>query len=91
MGGLIVIVLLSLVGIIFPVELLPYPTEVLVGILVVAAIALVVSIGMWRGRVADRRKADEEAAEKLLRTGLNTLGHQDDAAEKLAQKYEEKD
>jgi len=47
MLGLIGIVMLSLVGLIFPGDILPYPNEILIGILIISAIALVVAIFMW--------------------------------------------
>ena len=87
MMGLIGIVLLSLVGLIFPVDILPYPNEILIGILVISAIALIVTIGMWRGRVKDRQKEEDDKADKLLRDGFETLGDKDDEASKLAEKY----
>jgi len=41
---LIAIVILSLVGLIFPVDILPYPNEILLGILAIAAVALVITV-----------------------------------------------
>ena len=87
MAGLIGIVLLSLVGLIFPVDILPYPNEILIGILVIATIALIVAICMWRGRVKDRQKEEDDKADKLLRDGFETLGDKDDEASRLAEKY----
>jgi len=87
MGGLILIVLASLVGLIFPVDILPYPSEMLVGILVISSIALIVTIFMWRSRVKDRKKAEDDKADALLRRGFKTLGDKDDKAFKLADKY----
>ena len=88
-GGLIVIVLLSLVGVIFPLEILPYPSELLFGVLVIALIALSIALLMWRRRVKDAKEEQDNQADNLLRTGLNTVGDQDDEASKLAEKYEE--
>jgi len=87
MLGLIAIVLLSLVGLIFPGDILPYPNEILIGILVVAAIALVVTFFMWRGRVKDKQKEADDKADELLRKGFETFGDVDDEAAKLAEKY----
>ena len=87
MMGLIGIVLLSLVGLIFPADILPYPNEILIGILVISAIALIVSICMWRGRVKDKQKEEDDKADKLLRDGFETLGDKDDEASRLAEKY----
>ena len=87
MLGLIGIVILSLVGLIFPVDILPYPNEILIGILVIAAIALIISVCMWRSRVKDRQKEKDDKADNLLRKGFETLGQQDDEAAKLAEKY----
>jgi len=87
MVGLIVIVLASLAGIIFPGDILPYPTEILAGILVVAAIALVVSFFMWRERVKDRKKAEDDKADELLRKGFDTLSDKYDEATRLAEQY----
>jgi len=87
MLGLIGIVLLSLVGLIFPGDILPYPNEILIGILVIATIALVIAIFMWRGRVKDRQKEEDDKADKLLRDGFETLGDKDDEASRLAEKY----
>lgn len=89
MLGLIGIVILSLVGLIFPTDILPYPNEILIGILVVAAIALIIAIGMWRSRVKDRKKEADDKADNLLRQRFETLGEQDDEAAKLAEKYKE--
>jgi len=89
-GGLILIVLASLVGLIFPVDILPYPSEILIGILVIASISLVVAILMWRSRIKDRQKAEDDKADALLRKGFKTLGDKDDEASKLAEKYETK-
>ena len=85
--GLIVIVILALVGLIFPGDILPYPSEVLIGILVIAAIALIITICMWRSRVKDRKKEEDDKADELIRKGFETLGDKDDEAAKLAQKY----
>jgi len=87
--GLIGIVILSLVGLIFPVDILPYPNEILIGILVAAVIALIIAIFMWRSKVKDRKKEEDDKAENILRQPLETLGHKDDEALKLAEKYEE--
>ena len=90
MLGLIGIVILSLVGLIFPVDILPYPNEILIGILVIAAIALVITFFMWRSKVKDRQKAEDDKADNLLRQRFETLGHKDDEASKLAEKYKDK-
>ena len=87
MLGLIGVVILSLVGLIFPSDILPYPNEILIGILVVAAIALIIAICMWRSRVKDRQKEEDDKADNLLRKGFETLGDKDDEASKLAEKY----
>jgi len=89
--GLIVIVILSLVGLIFPGDILPYPTEILVGVLVIGLIALIVAIVMWRSRVKDRQKEADDNADNFLRQHHETLGNQDDEAFKLAEKYKEED
>ena len=89
MLGLIGIVILSLVGLIFPGDILPYPSEILIGILVIATIALIVAIAMWRRRVKDRQKEEDDKADNLLRQRLETLSEQDDEAVKLAEKYKE--
>jgi len=89
MLGLIAIVLLSLVGIIFPVDILPYPTEILVGVLAISAIALVVAFFMWRSRVRDRQKEKDDKADSLLHKGFETLGGMDDEANKLVEKYKD--
>jgi len=85
--GLVVIMILSLVGLIFPGDILPYPNEILIGILVIAAIALVVTVFIWRGKVKDRKKEEEDKADELLRKGFDTLGDKDDEAARLAEKY----
>ena len=85
--GLIVIVILALAGLIFPGDILPYPSEILIGILVIAAIALIITICMWRSRVKERKKEEDDKADELLRKGFKTLGDQDDEAAKLAEKY----
>ena len=90
MGGLILIVLASLAGLIFPGDILPYPSEILIGLLVIASVALVISIIMWRTRVKDRKKAEDDKADALLRKGFTTLGDKDDKASKLAEKYGDK-
>ena len=87
-GGLIVIVLLSLVGLIFPVDILPYPAEILVGILVVSGVALIIAIAMWRSRVKDRRKEENDRLDELLRKGFETMGEKDDEATRLAKYYD---
>ena len=87
MLGLIGIVLLSLVGLIFPVDILPYPNEILIGILAIASVALVITLLMWRSKVKDRKKAEDDKADNMLRQHLETLGKQDDKAFKLAEKY----
>jgi len=87
--GLIIIVILSLIGLIFPVEILPYPNEILMGILVISTIALIVTICMWRSRVKDRQKEANDKADNVLRQQIETLGSQDDEAVKLAEKYKE--
>ena len=85
--GLIVIMLLSLVGLLFPGDILPYPSEILIGALVVAAIALIITICMWRSRVRDRQKEADDRADALLRKGFETLGDKDDEASRLAEQY----
>lgn len=87
MLGLIGIVILSLVGLIFPGDILPYPNEILIGILVIAAIALIITICMWRSRIKDRKKEEDDKADNLLRQRFETLGDKDDEAIKLAEKY----
>jgi len=89
MLGLIAIVILSLVGVIFPIDILPYPNSILIGVAVVAAIALIIAICMWRARVKDRQKEADDRADNLLRQGFETLGDMDDEAIKLAEKYNE--
>ena len=90
MLGLVGIVILSLVGLIFPVDILPYPNELLIGILAIAAIALVVTVFMWRGKVKDKQKEANDKADNMLRQRLETLSQQDDEAFKLAEKYKDK-
>ena len=85
--GLIVIVILALVGLIFPGDILLYPSEILIGILVVAITALIITICMWRSRVKDRKKEDDDKTDELLRKGFETLGDKDDEASRLAEKY----
>jgi len=88
MLGLIVIVILSLLGIIFPTDILPYPTEIMIGILVVAAIALIIAICMWRSKSKDKKQEHNDKADNLLRQGFEKLGD-DDEALKLAEEYKE--
>jgi len=85
--GLVAIVLLSLVGLIFPADILPYPNEILIGILIAAAIALVVAIRMWRSKKKDIQHEEDNKAENMLRHRIETLSHHDDKAVKLAEKY----
>lgn len=87
MLGLIGIVILSLVGLVFPVDILPYPNEILIGILVISAIALIITICMWRSRAKDKQKEEDDKIDNLMRQQHQTLGHHDDAAVKLAEKY----
>ena len=89
MLGLIGVVILSLVGLIFPTDILPYPNEILIGILVIGLVALIIAILMWRSRVRDMKKEADDKADNLLRQRFETLGEQDDAAVKLAEKYKE--
>jgi len=91
MFGLIIIVLLSLVGLIFPGDLLPYPNQVLAAVLAVSAIALIIAFFMWRSRVRDAKKEEDDKADNMLRQGFDTLGHIDDEATKLAEKYKEEE
>ena len=91
MLGLIVIVILSLVGLIFPVDILPYPNEILIGILIVAIIALIVAFRMWRTKVKDMQEEENNRAEDFLRQHHETLSHQDDEAFNLAEKYKEEE
>ena len=85
--GLIIIVIMSLLGLIFPGDILPYPSEILIGILVICAIALIIMIIMWRSGVKDRKKEEDDKADELLRKGFETLGDKDDEAAKLAEMY----
>jgi len=89
--GLIAIILLSLVGLIFPGDILPYPNEILIGILIVAVVALVITIVMWRSRVKEKKKEADNKADALLRKGFDTLGDKDDEASKLAEMYYDDD
>jgi len=91
MGGLIIIILLSLAGIIFPIEILPYPRTVLIGISVICAIALVVAFFMRRAHKRDMQKEADDRADQLLRQGFDTLGDMDSEAHKLAEKYGDTD
>ena len=91
MGGLIIIVLLSLVGIIFPLEILPYPRTILIGVLVVSTVALVIAFFMRRAHKWDMQKEANDRADQLLRQGFDTLGDMDSEAHKLAEKYKESD
>jgi len=88
MLGLVVIVILSLVGVIFPMDILPYPREILISVLVLAAIALIITFFMWRSKTKDKQQEADDKADNLLRQGFETLGADDEAA-KLAEKYEE--
>jgi len=87
MGGIIIIIILSLVGIIFPDDVLPYPTEILVAVLIVAVVALIVGIFMLRRKKKDDQDEMDNKADEILRTGLKTMGDADDEASKLAQQY----
>jgi len=89
--GLIVVVILSLVGIIFPGDVLPYPREILIGIFVIATIALVVAVFMWWGRRKDKQKEADEKADALLQKGFDTWGDDDDEAARLAKLYDEEE
>jgi len=89
MLGLIGIVILSLVGIIFPVDVLPYSNSILIGVLVIAMIALAISILMWRRKVKDKIQEENDKADNMLRHQLDTLGDKDDEAMKLAEKYKQ--
>ena len=91
MLGLIGIVILSLVGLIFPIDILPYPNEILIGILVIATIALIITFFMWRSKVKDRKREEDDKAENILRQRLETMSDQDDEAIKLAKKYSDKE
>jgi hypothetical protein len=42
---------------------------------------------MWRSRIKDRKKEEDDRADELLRKGFETLGDMDDEAAKLAEKY----
>ena len=90
MLGLTAIVLLSLVGIIFPVEILPYPRPVLIGIMAVAAVALVIAFLMGRTHKRDMQEESDNRADQLLRQGFDTLSDVDSEAHKLAEKYKDK-
>jgi Na+/melibiose symporter-like transporter len=85
--GLIVIMILSLVGLIFPEDTLPYPNEILIGILVVGMIGLIITICIWRSKVRDSKKEEDDKADELLRKGFETLGDKDDEASRLAKMY----
>jgi len=89
MGGLIAIVLLSLVGIIFPVEILPYPRSVLIGIMAVSAVALVIAFLMRRANKQDMQKEADDRADQLLHRGFDTIESTDSEAHKLAEQYKE--
>ena len=90
-SGLIVIVLLSLAGLIFPMDILPYPAEILVGLLVVSVIALIIAIAMWRRRVKDRQQEENDRLDELLRKGFKTMGDKDDEAARLAKYYDDEE
>ena len=91
MLGLIAIVLLSLVGIIFPVEILPYPRPVLIGVMAVSAVALVIAFLMRRAHKRDMQKEADDKADQMLRKGFDSLGNIDSDAHKLADKYKDKE
>jgi len=92
MLGLIAIVLLSLVGIIFPVEILPYPRSVLIGVMAVSAVTLVIAFFMRRAHKRDMQKEADDRADQLLRQGFESLGDiMDSEAHKLAKKYEDEE
>ena len=74
MFGLIAILLLSLVGAIFPIEILPYPRSVLIGIAVVSGIALVIAFLMRRANKRDLQQEKDDSADQLLRQGFEMLG-----------------
>ena len=86
--GLIVIVLLSLAGLIFPMDILPYPAEILVGILMVSGVGLIIALTMWRRKVKDRQKEENDRLDELLRKGFETMGEKDDEAARLAKYYD---
>jgi len=91
MLGLIAIVLLSLVGIIFPVEILPYPRPVLTGIMAVSAVALVIAFLIRRAHKRDMQQEADDRADQLLRKGFDTMGDMDSEAHKLAKKYKDEE
>jgi len=85
--GLIIIVILSLVGLIFPLDLLPYPNEMLIGIIIISTIALVIVFFVWRSKKREQREEANERADALLRQGFETLQDKHDEAARLAVKY----
>jgi len=89
MIGLIGIVILSLVGLIFPVDIMPDSNVILIVVLVSAVIALVIAILMWRRKVKDQQQEEDDKADNMLRQHFETLGDKDDAATKLAEKYKD--
>jgi len=89
MLGLIAIVLLSLVGIIFPLEILPYPRSVLIGVMAVAAVALVITFFMRRAQKRDMQEEANDRADTLLHKGFDKLGQIDSEAHKLAEQYKD--
>jgi len=91
MLGLIAIVLLSLAGIIFPVEILPYPRPILIGVMAVSAVALVIAFLMRRAHKRDMQKEADDRADQLLRQGFDTLGDTDCEANKLAELYKDEE
>ena len=91
MLGLIGIVILSLFGAIFPVDILPYPSSVLFVIAGLAAVASVVAFFIQRGKKIDAQKEEDDRADRLMRKGFETLGEKDDEAARLAEKYKDED
>ena len=88
MLGLIAIVILSLVGLIFPGDILPQSNEILIAVSIIAVIAIIITALMLRGKARDRKKEEDDAADELLRKGFETLGDKDDEASKLAKLYD---
>ena len=86
--GLIIVVILSLVGLVFPVDVLPYPDEILVFIFIISTVALLIAFFMWRRKVKDKQQEENDIADNLLRQRHEELGKIDDEAVKLSKKYE---
>ena len=90
-AALILLVGLALFGLVFPGDVLPQSTTVLLVVVLVGIPAIVIAVLMRRRVKRDVQDAEDSAADALLRRGFDTMADKHDEAARLAALYDQEE